>query len=59
MLGNEAVLASFPLANDTRVHFGGKILTKDNEILLCLGDLNSPGNSANLILHGESAFYKK
>ena len=46
VLGNEAVLASFPLANDTRVHFGGKILTKDNEILLCLGDLNSPGNSA-------------
>ena len=46
VLGDETVLVSFPLANDTRVHFGGKILTKDNEILLCLGDLNSPGNSA-------------
>ena len=45
-LGNETNLISFDLQNDNNVHFGGKILQANNNLLLCLGDLNSPGNSA-------------
>ena len=45
-LGTEINLISFDLQNDNNVHFGGKILLDKNNLLLCLGDLNSPGNSA-------------
>ena len=42
----EKELSIFELQNDNNVHFGGKILQNETDILLCLGDLNSPGNSA-------------
>ena len=45
-LGIEINLISFDLQNDNNVHFGGKILQENKDLLLCLGDLNSPGNSA-------------
>ena len=45
-IGEEQTLLSLELATQNTVHFGGKILQKDSEIFLCLGDLNSPGNSA-------------
>ena len=45
-LGIEINLVSFDLQNDNNVHFGGKILQENKDLLLCLGDLNSPGNSA-------------
>ena len=45
-VGDEIVLVAFELQNDNNVHFGGKILQDENNLLLCLGDLNSPGNSA-------------
>ena len=45
-LGIEINLISFDLQNDNNVHFGGKILQDNENLLLCLGDLNSPGNSA-------------
>ena len=45
-LGIEINLISFDLQNDNNVHFGGKILQDNKNFLLCLGDLNSPGNSA-------------
>ena len=45
-IGEEQTLLSLELSTKNTVHFGGKILQKDSEILLCLGDLNSPGNSA-------------
>lgn len=45
-LGVEINLVSFDLQNDNNVHFGGKILQTNKNLLLCLGDLNSPGNSA-------------
>ena len=32
--------------NENKVHFGGKILKYKETAVLCLGDLNSPGNSA-------------
>ncbi len=32
--------------NGNKVHFGGKILKYKDTVVLCLGDLNSPGNSA-------------
>ena len=51
MLGDETVLI-ISFVNDTRVHFGGKMLTKDNEIL-CVWGSNSPGNSASLIPWGK------
>jgi len=45
-IGEEQTLLSLKLATQNTVHFGGKILQNDSEIFLCLGDLNSPGNSA-------------
>ena len=45
-VGEEIVLLVFELQNDNNVHFGGKILQEENNLFLCLGDLNSPGNSA-------------
>ena len=45
-LGDEAPLAILGNIENSNVHFGGKILQKDNEVILCLGDLWSPGNSA-------------
>ncbi len=45
-VGEEIVLVVFELQNDNNVHFGGKILQHENNLFLCLGDLNSPGNSA-------------
>ena len=38
-------LAKFE-TNGNKVHFGGKILKHKEKAILCLGDLNSPGNSA-------------
>ena len=32
--------------NDNNVHFGGKILKNNDNLIICLGDQNSPGNSA-------------
>ena len=46
VIGEEQTLLSLELATKNTVHFGGKILQKNSEIILCLGDLNSPGNSA-------------
>ena len=45
-LGEEKSLLSVELVTENTVHFGGKILQNNSEIILCLGDLNSPGNSA-------------
>ena len=45
-IGNEKTLALLGSIKDRNVHFGGKILQTNDEILLCLGDINSPGNSA-------------
>ena len=45
-LGNEYPLVIFDLQNQNNVHFGGKILQSNDSIFMCLGDLNSPGNSA-------------
>lgn len=47
-LGNEESLAIISDGNveTTKIHWGGKILQKDQEIILCLGDLESPGHSA-------------
>ncbi len=45
-IGEEKTLLSLELATKNTVHYGGKILQTDSEIFLCLGDLNSPGNSA-------------
>lgn len=45
-VGEEIVLIVFELQNDNNVHFGGKILQEEDNLFLCLGDLNSPGNSA-------------
>ncbi len=42
---NKVQLAVFNI-NDNNVHFGGKILKNNDELLICLGDQNSPGNSA-------------
>ncbi len=44
--GPEQVIVSFELVTSNTVHFGGKIIQNDSHFLLCLGDLNSPGNSA-------------
>ena len=46
VLGMESPLIIFDLQNQNNVHFGGKILQDNNSIYMCLGDLNSPGNSA-------------
>lgn len=44
---NEIVIVEFGTSDSARVHFGGKLITETNSsITLCLGDLNSPGNSA-------------
>ena len=43
-IGNEKTLALLGSIKDRNVHFGGKILQTNDEILLCLGDINSPGN---------------
>ena len=56
-LGIEINLISFDLQNDNNVHFGGKILQDNKNFLLCLGDLNSPGNSTTFKL--ESTPYIK
>ena len=42
----EQSLLSIELTTENTVHFGGKILQNNSDIILCLGDLNSPGNSA-------------
>jgi len=45
-LGDEQILAILGNIENKNVHFGGKILQKEDDIILCLGDLWSPGNSA-------------
>ena len=45
-LGEEQTLALLGDIEDKTVHLGGKILQKNDDIILCLGDLNSPGTSA-------------
>ena len=47
-IGNEKILTFTWQHKDRNVHFGGKILQTNDEILLCLGDINSPGNSAEI-----------
>lgn len=42
---NKVQLAAFNI-NDNNVHFSGKILKNNNELIICLGDQNNPGNSA-------------
>ena len=44
---DESIIVEFETDNAARVHFGGKIIIEDDlSFTLCLGDLNSPGNSA-------------
>ena len=44
---NESIIVEFETNDAARVHFGGKIIREDDlSFILCLGDLNSPGNSA-------------
>ena len=45
-LGEEQTLALLGDIDGKTVHFGGKILQKNDDIILCLGDVNSPGTSA-------------
>ena len=45
-LGEEQTLALLGDIDGKTVHFGGKILQKNDDIILCLGDINSPGTSA-------------
>tara|TARA_B100002019_G_scaffold275184_1_gene272826 strand:- start:2645 stop:4078 length:1434 start_codon:yes stop_codon:yes gene_type:complete len=45
-LGEEQTLALLGDIEGKTVHLGGKILQKNDDIILCLGDLNSPGTSA-------------
>ena len=43
----ENILIEFPVSDLAKVHFGGKIIKKDNsKFTLCLGDLNSAGSAA-------------
>ena len=44
---NEKIIIEFKTNEGSRVHFGGKIIkNEDLGFTLCLGDINSPGNSA-------------
>ena len=44
---DESIIVEFETDDAARVHFGGKIIIEDDlSFTLCLGDLNSPGNSA-------------
>ena len=45
-LGEEQTLALLGDIDGKTVHLGGKILQKNDDIILCLGDVNSPGTSA-------------
>ena len=45
-LGEEQTLALLGDIEGKTVHLGGKILQKEDDIILCLGDVNSPGTSA-------------